>query len=483
MQHRLRGLAALLGTAGLISVVVPQVAGARSGADFVDGSGAARGTTIRLAPRTGGLTFAVATGDSLASYQGTEGRSQATALDLGIFGFLLTTVSACGQQPPFKQDQLPQPVQANSSHGPTSATHSFAGQDIARGGTETAVAHPDTSTADASAATLDIPGVLTVGAAVSHAETRLVPGLRRVAHADASIASVDLAGGAVQLLGLHWSVTQHTGDHPLHQGTFHIADIRIGGADLPTDALNGLTGAGSGSGGQGGGFNLDQANQVLEQFGMHLSPPLTRTLTDGTVEVGPLRISMGGSTRLSGPLGQALAATQPGRDAILGALKGDPSNCNDPRSGLGPLANAAFLVADITFGGLTGTGGMDIELGGVHAVTEGIAYRNPFGDFLPPPALGDTSVSDTTPAEPGTPAVPPAPATVPPPPATQVITPATAGRTFTSCLTTSPFGHPGCSGRDLARLAGAVGLGIALVLFVGDAVLVFRRRRIGEVAS
>ncbi len=72
---------------------------------------------------------------------------------------------------------------------------------------------------------------------------------------------------------------------------------------------------------------------------------------------------------------------------------------------------------------------------------------------------------------------------MPPPPATQLITPATAGRTFSSCLTTSPFGRPGCSGRDLARLAGAVGLGIALILFVGDAVLLYRRRRIAEVAS
>ncbi len=174
---------------------------------------------------------------------------------------------------------------------------------------------------------------------------------------------------------------------PLHEGSFHIADIRIGGQQLPADALNGLTGAGSGSGGQGGGFSLDQANQVLGPFGIHLTPPLTHTLPDGTVEVGPLRISMGGSTSLSRPLGEALSRAQPGRDAILGALKGDPSNCNDPRAGLGPLANASLLVADIAFGNLTGTGGMDVELGGVHALTEGIAYRNPFGDFLPPPAL------------------------------------------------------------------------------------------------
>jgi hypothetical protein len=474
LQHRLRGLAALLGSAGLITLAIPQATGARSDTGFIDGSGAARGTTIRLAPHTGGLTYAIATGDSLASYQGTEGRSQAQAVDLGIFGLILTTVSACGQQPPMKPDQLPQPVQANSSHGPSSATHSFAGQDIASGGTETAVAHVNGSAADASAVALDLPGVLTVSGAVSHAETTLVPGVRREAHAEASIASVSLAGGAIQLLGLHWDVTQHTGDRPVHEGTFHIADIRIGGQSLPSGALGALPG---GDGGQGG-LSLDQANQVLENFGIHLAAPITHTLQDGTVEVGPLRISMGGTTRLSEPLGAALADAQPGRDALVQALKGDPQNCNDPRTGLGPLANASLLVGDIAFGGLTGTGGVDVDLGGVHATTEGIAYRNPFGDFLPPPALGDTSVTDTTSAEPGTAAAVPPAVPPPPPPSTQVISPATAGRTVTACLTTSPFGHPGCSGRDLARLAGGIGLAIAIVLFLGDAVLLYRRRRI-----
>jgi hypothetical protein len=480
LQHRLRGLAALLGSAGLLTLVIPQQAGARTDTGFIDGSGAARGTTVRFAPHTGGLTYAIATGDSLASYQGTEGRAQAQALDLGIFGLILTTVSACGHEPPLKPDQVPGPVQANSSHGAPAATHSFAGGggDLGAIGTETVAAHPDSSAADASAATLDIPGVLDVGAAVSHAETRLVPGVRREAHAEASIASVSLAGGAVQLLGLHWDVTQHTGDKPLHQGTFHIDQIRTGG-QLPAGLLDGVP-----SPADQALQSLDQANQLLEHFGMHLTPPATRTLQDGTVEVGPLRISMGGSTQLSQPLGSALADAQPARDAILSMLKGDPQNCNDPRVGLGPPANAALLIADIAYGGLTGTGGLDIELGGVHAATEGIAYRNPFSDFLPPPPLpGGSTITDTTPGEPGTPEVP---ATVAPPaapPATAVIAPANAGHSFTSCITTSPFGHPGCSGRDLARIAAGIGLGVALVLFVADSLLLFRRRRLARVPS
>jgi hypothetical protein len=478
LQPKLRGLAALLGTAGLLTLVIPQPAGARTGAGFIDGSGAARGTTIRLAPHTGGLTYAVAIADSIASYQGTEGRAQAQALDLGIFGLILTTVSACGQQPPLKPEQVPGPVQANSSHGPSTSTHSFVDGNVAAGGTETAAAHPNGSSADASGATLDLPGVITVGAAVSHAQTRLVPGLRREAHADASIASVSLAGGAVELLGLHWEVTQHTGDTPVHDGVFHVDQIRLGGQSLPSGLLGGAPGPA-----EQAVQSLDQANNALAPFGMHITVPAVRTLQDGTVEVGPLRISMGGSTQLSQPLGSALAAAQPARDALVGMLKSDPQNCQDPRSGLGPLANAGLLLGDITYGGLTGTGGVDIELGGVHATTEGIAYRNPFGDFVPLPPPGGTTITDIAPPDAVSPPAPPPVSAPVPAPATTVITPATAGRSFTSCITPGSFGRSGCSAHDLARVAALLGLAVTLVLFAGDAVLLFRRRRVAEVGS
>jgi hypothetical protein len=475
----LRGLAALLGGAGLLTLALPQPAGARTDAGFINGSGTARAAGLQLAPHTGGLTYTVTTGESLASYQGTEGRAQAQALDLGIFGLILTTVSACGQQPPLKPEQVPGPVQANSSHGPSTATHNVAGGDLAAAGTETAAAHANGSSADASGATLDLPGVLTVGAAVSHAETRLVPGVRREAHADASIASVSLAGGAVQLLGLHWDVTQHTGDTPVHDGGFHVDEIRLGGQSLPSGLLGGAAGPA-----EQAVQSLDQANNALAPFGMHITVPAVRTLQDGTVEVGPLRISMGGSTQLSQPLGSALAAAQPARDALAAMLKSDPQNCQDPRSGLGPVANTGLLLADITYGGLTGTGGLDIALGGVHATTEGIAYRNPFGDFVPLPQLGGTTITDTTPRDAVRPVAPPAVAPAPAPAtATTVITPATAGRSFTSCVSPGSLGRSGCSARDLARVAAAAGLTLALLLFAGDSLLLLRRRRMVRARS
>jgi hypothetical protein len=111
--------------------------------------------------------------------------------------------------------------------------------------------------------------------------------------------------------------------------------------------------------------------------------------------------------------------------------------------------------------------------------TEGVAYRSPFGDFLALPAPRCTTITDTTPAAPVSPALPPASTPAPPRATTTVITPATAGRSVTSCVTTSPFGHPGCSGRDLARGAAGIGLALALLPFAGDALLLLRRRRVG----
>ena len=63
-----------------------------------------------------------------------------------------------------------------------------------------------------------------------------------------------------------------------------------------------------------------------------------------------------------------------------------------------------------------------------------------------------------------------------------VFAPNRATRPFTP-VTTSPFGHPGCSGRDLARAAAAIGLGIAVLLFAADGLLLLRRRRLAGVPS
>ena len=130
-----------------------------------------------------------------------------------------------------------------------------------------------------------------------------------------------------------------------------------------------------------------------------------------------------------------------------------------------------FRLADID---PADTGGLDIDVGGAHAVTEGIAYRNPFGDIPPfTPALGGT-ITDISPAQTQT-IAPPPPAPPATTPGTTVMTPATAGRSFSSCLSSHAFGGPAC-GRDLARVAAGVGLAVALLLFVADAVLVLRRR-------
>jgi hypothetical protein len=315
-----------------------------------------------------------------------------------------------------------------------------------------------------------------------------VPGRRREAHAESGIASVRLADGLVEFRGLHWDATQHTGEAPVAAGGFHLDEVIVGGALLPLPGGDGgLTGA------------LPRLQEVMAPLGVSIELPALIPRSDGGTEVTPLRIRTGGETRLSGPAGQLLGAPQPARDAIAGAVKGDAQNCNDPRgAAAGPLFGAGLLLSDITLAAVTGTGGLDIELGGAQAMTEGNVYDDPFGNRrpfpLPPvrpaPPPAKSSAASEPPWEAPVPEPPatalamaapdPAPALdAPPVSAMPVAGTVVRQRSSTRCATAHPFGRPACS-KGAASLAGAASLGVALALFAGDA-LVARRRRHPEV--
>lgn len=477
----LRGVAVLLGAAGVVALVVPVDAEMPNGDAFVEGSGVARATGLRLSPHTGGLNYSITMGDSLASYQGTEGRAQAQAVDLGIFGIAATTVAPCGQEPPFRHDQLPGPVQANSSHGPGSASHRYGGDSPAGGGTDSAQAERGSSSADSAGGTVAMAAALRADGVISHAETRLVPGRRREARAEVSISSLGLAGGAVQLLGLHWDVTQHTGDVPVASGSFRVNRVFVHGVPLDP-VVEGTSGPV-----EQGMASLDQVNHVLEPMGMHLAPPAVRNAPEGAVEVTPLRLTMGGPTRMSQPMGGVVGSLQPQRDAVAGAFRGEPDSCRDPRTSFAPAVGATLLVADVVVGGMAGTGGLIVDIGGVHASTEGTWYRNPFDvNAVEPPlpavaALPPITVVERGPGTDRTGSVPapvsaPGAAAASAPPSTTVITPAAAAPSYALCAST--FADQGC-GRDVARIAAGSGLGAAILLVVGDRLVTWRRRRTG----
>ncbi|MGH7535420.1 MAG: hypothetical protein ACREMG_07530, partial [Gemmatimonadales bacterium] len=108
----IRVMAGTLGTVGLLLVGASGPAAGGPGEDFIDGSGTARGQVARFAARTGGLSYAITAGVALAGYEGKVARSQAQAVDFGLFGLALTTTGTCGGDPPLRPDQLPKPVRA-----------------------------------------------------------------------------------------------------------------------------------------------------------------------------------------------------------------------------------------------------------------------------------------------------------------------------------------------------------------------------------
>jgi hypothetical protein len=479
-RRTVRVLAACFGIAGLTQLATSTPAAGDDPQEFIEGSGTARAQLARIAPRTGGLTYAVSSGVALAGYEGTVAKAQAQAIDLGLFGLLATTVGPCGGEPFLKPDQLPKPVRAHSVNGPPEARHAYLGQTGNGLGDEAAWAGPGTeSRAESNAGVVEIPGVIRVTGGTTTAASRLVAGTAREATAGVSLGSVSLAGGAVELRDLRWEVTQHTGEAPVADGSFHLGQVLVAGQPVPgaPDLVS----------------SVAQLNEVLGTAGLTLEPPAVVKSEDGQVEVTPLVFKAGGKTALSEPVGELLAGAQPLREAIGKAVEGDdPNDCSDPRSaGIGPLANAGMLLADITLAGVTATGGVDIELGGVKAMTEGVAYDSPFGQGrplpapvfrpAPPPAprapveeYDETFVAaPTRPVAPIETQVAAAPVTPAPRQEAIAASPVTERRTE-SCSSTHAFHRRSCSDGS-GMVVGLASLAVAAALFTGDAVLGRRR--------
>lgn len=293
--------------------------------------------------------------------------------------------------------------------------------------------------------------------------------------------NIDVAGGLVSLRGLRWTTEQRTGPGGAVTsagGTFGVDTMVVAGLPLPTGTPLELAAA------------FGAANQVIAPFGLRLEPPqLKKSTGDREVRVTPLKLVLGDGTAAKPLLGPLMEALQPGREALLEAMKGFGSDdCN-----FGKAAGAAFTFVDIVAAAMQGSGGIDLEIGGVLATTEGIAYEDPFGviapglptvPLAPPPVVRPRPVaahdeveendvswpaegggvagpvsppSSTSPDEVGAPAGPPAA-----PEESLVALPVTR-----RCESTSRGRVSGCSrGAPLPAAAGA--LGLALLLFGGD---------------
>jgi hypothetical protein len=451
----------------LVAVGTAGAPGAHAGTDFVAGQAQASGAVVAVVAQAGGAQLPVTVGLATAQFRSNTGTAEATTLDLGLIGAVLT-LSICGADPLLRADQLPQPLHADSTtdHAPKARTVADGG--VALAGGERAEARPGAfASSQATPSALQIPAVLSVSG-TSHAQTELVPGKERRAHATADLGDVNLLGGLVQLHGMHWQADQTTGPDgrpTLRRGAFTIGSVVVGGTALPTADAAQLSSA------------LSLVNAVLGPLALTVQAPATTVGDDGSVVVSPLRIRVsGGSTAqvLLAPLlanGQATQARRAVANALLfggcqPGVKGTP---------LQQLGGGANTVADVLLAGVAGEGGVALELGGARAESDDKTGANAFDSVLPfgavPPGAAATSGAAASTAVGPAPVGPPLPIAAAPAPvaARGPVANLAAG---VRCLTSA--------GRSAscARGRGSLAAGLAALLAAGLVALdVVRSRR------
>ncbi|MBV9486163.1 MAG: hypothetical protein JO246_08925 [Frankiaceae bacterium] len=473
MARRRSRYAALVGLA-LTGVVLPPAQAVQASHSFVPGQATAIAQAVQLTPSTGGLAASISVGTTIAQYRSTLAQASSQRLNLGVIGSTLTV--ACDSSPPAaRPDQLPQPLVAESDKGNSHASESTAGSGKNSG--LSAVAGRETVrawTRPRSMAKFDgnavvVPGMLAISGLHTQSASQLIPHTARVATALAKIGEVKLLKGAIVLSGLKWTATQRSGKGSKLSGHFSIQAVKVAGKQLPVSAPK-LT------------STLNTVNKALTATGLHVSLPV-KTVSHGKLTLSPLAVGIDKSKVGNDVLNPILTAVQPVTNAVLTTLVG--ISCK-----IGSLLGAVDLIQS----GFDGTGGLDLNLGGVTATSDGKTYGNPFGN-KPPPTLGNQGGhhpqgtnsggsrggTTTTTTSGGTSTGSGSGATSGTSSPTGQGSSSTASSLSSSCSTTSPANRPSCS-RGSGLKVGLIALALLLAFAATDAV-VLRVRRGAEPTS
>jgi hypothetical protein len=433
-------------------------------ARFVPGEATAIAEAAQVAPRTGGLSAAITVGTSIADYRESLAQASSQTLDLGVIGSTLTV--QCDASPPAaRPDQLPQPLVAESDRGNSHASKSTVGSGkglAAAAGREfvRATTQPgSTATFDGNA--IAVPGALTMSGLHSESHARLVPHTARIATAQATVGTIKLLGGKVVLSGLRWNAVKRTGNAPTAKAQFTMQSAIVAGKHLPVSGANLKTTAAT-------------LNRALGATGIHLTLP-RRVLHNGKIEETPLTIGIDDSQVGNNVINPLLGAVQPVTNAVLTALIG--INCK-----LGSLLSAVDLIVS----GVDGTGGLDLNLGGASATSDGKTYADPFahtpqshnsqhhaaGGHRHSTSKGGTTTTSTGSSGSGG-ANNTATTSGGGDGQTQPLTDTSSSSS--SCATTSPAGWPSCS-RGAGLKVGLIALGLLAAFALSDAVVLRLRR-------
>jgi hypothetical protein len=474
------GVRVVLGCAVIGGVCLSQFGGSGpTGADtaFVQGTADAGAQAIALSPTTGGLSYVVTLATSISHYQNAASAALSQTIDLGVIGTALEARGCDGTPPKVPASAIPKPVQVESINGNQTLTSSVTPQSTTLGiGVGNELAQVTTQPTGSSITTMQsiaVPGgLITVSGLSSASHVSIDNGNTRVAVATSDVGALSLAGGAIQLGGLHWSANQESGAKSVSTATFSLGSLKVGGATIPLTPTTSPAAL------------LNAINAIGAPIGFNIQWPATKTLPDGTVLITPLTIGIDNSLLGQKVIGANLGTVQPLRQALVAALL--KVNCNFA---------IPVLLADIDVGVLSGGGNLNLNFGGAHAQTTDAAPVSPFAVGLGPSALGlaPSSLPSGTGSGGGVSTLSGSGFSVPVaagagsglptsgsgPGATsskQAIGPLLK---TTACVTTSPAGG-GCAATNVAVPIGFIALGLVFLLAVWD---YFRQRRRAQMMS
>ena len=156
-------------------------------------------------------------------------------------------------------------------------------------------------------------------------------------------------------------------------GSFTIEGITVAGESLPIPEDNPVE-------------QLAEANAVLEPLGFRITPPTVRN-ESGIQFVDPMRIGIVPSTARESVLGPVFNGLQPVRESVFDALI--EADCG----------NASYItVLDIVLNSVTGAGSLNMELGGVTASSNEIAFTSFLGGLGGAPSLPPLSAGGASPS-------------------------------------------------------------------------------------
>lgn len=342
----------VIGGASLTLLLASFVANpARGEEGFAVGSGRASAKLLKIGPSRGALTLAPSVGVALSDFLVTRGRGDVRTADFAALEDSIP-VEVRSALPAVKVESTDE----KAEEGRTATLASVpAPAKIDGARLEAAAGKEPFGSSSFTAGAVDLGvGMMSGGRAASR--SGVVDGKTREAVGTVVVPRLELAGGAVVLENLRWQATQRTGAQETNEAVFTIGAAVIAGQKLAAP--------------DGGSLPLDDVaasiRPLLAPAGVEVTFPVS-TIEAGAVALTPLRLRLSASA-LAPSLVPVTDAIQPGREAVVGAIKDQTDD-----------ADAALLLGDIALGVIAGGSTLDIEIGGASATTAPPAAGFAFG--------------------------------------------------------------------------------------------------------